>query len=144
MERDKMSRKVKREISSLSFSMNKLYNRVSTFRPSTFILSVAAMAFAVFLFGGGLYDIIVKPYPAVYYGGKFLFLYPQLSEQFIADSVVAMTLYALGIVGLVVMYQSTKYAHKPRQAYMMFLVGVILVFMAYTFLEATIQLKLSG
>lgn len=139
-----MSRKVKREISSLSFSMNKLYHRISTFRPSTFILSVAAMGFAVFLFGGGLYDIIVKPYPAVYYGGTFLFLYPQLSEQFIADSVVAMTLYALGIVGLVVMYQSTKYAYKPRQAYMMFLVGVILVFMAYIFLEATIQLKLSG
>jgi len=139
-----MSRKVKREISSLSFSMNKLYNRVSTFRPSTFILSVATMAFAVFLFGGGLYDIIMKPLPAVYYGGTFLFLYPQLSEQFIADSVVAMTLYALGIVGLVVMYQSTKCAYKPRQAYMMFLVGVILVFMAYVFLEATIQLKISG
>ncbi len=139
-----MSRKVKREISSLSFSMNKLYNRVSTFRPSAFILSVAAMAFAVFLFGGGLYDIIMKPLPAVYYGGTFLFLYPQLSEQFVADSVVAMTLYALGLVGLVVMYQSTKYAYKPRQAYMMFLVGVILVFMAYIFLEATIRLKLSG
>jgi len=139
-----MSRKVKREISSLSFSMNRFYRRISTLRPSTLIVSVGVMAFAVFMFGGGLYDIIMKPYPAVYYGGRFTLIYPQLSEQFMGDSLVAMTLYTLGIAGLIIMYQSTKYAYKPRQAYMTFLVGAILVFIAYIFLEATIQIKLSG
>jgi hypothetical protein len=124
--------------------MNKLYRRISTAKPSTLLISLLAMAVAVFLFGGGLYDIIMKPYPAVYYGGRFIFLFPQLSEQFISDSVVAMILYAFGIAGLVVMYQSTKYAYKPRQAYMMFLVGIVLVFLAYIFLEATIEIKIGG
>lgn len=139
-----MSRTVKKGITSMSYSINKLYRRISTIRPSTLIFSTIAVAFAVFLFSGGLYDIIMKPYPAVYYSGRFIFLYPQLSEQFISDSLVAMILYSLGIIGLIAMYQSTKYAYKPRQAYMTFLVGAILVFIAYIFLEATIQIKLSG
>lgn len=139
-----MSHKVKREISSMSFTMNKLYRRISNIRPSAMILSILAMAFAVFLFGGGLYDIIMKPYPAVYYGGRFIFLYPDLSMQFLSDSIEAMMLFTLGVVGLVAVYQSTKYAYKPRQAYMLFLVGVVLLFLTYILLEATVQLKISG
>ncbi|MFZ1038668.1 MAG: hypothetical protein WAN53_02155 [Candidatus Bathyarchaeia archaeon] len=139
-----MARATKKRISSLSFSLNRLYNRISTAKPSTLIVSTLAIAFAVFLFGGGLYDIAMKPLPAVYYGGRFIFLYPQLSEQFISDSMVATILYSFGIIGLIVMYQSTKYAYKPRQAYMMFIVGIILLLIAYIFLEATIQLKVRG
>lgn len=137
-----MSRKVKRKVSSFSYSINRFYRKVSTAKPSTLILSTIAIAAAVFLFGGGLYTIIMKPLPAVYYGGRFLFLYPQLSEQFVSDSIIAMILYSLGIIGAITLYQSTKYAYKPRQAYMMFLVGIVLLLIAYIFLEATIQIKL--
>jgi membrane protein CcdC involved in cytochrome C biogenesis len=143
-ETEKMSRKVKRGISSLSFSINKLYYRISTLKPSSLVIGVGVMAIAVFLFGGGLYDIIVKPLPSYISGGTFLFLYPQLGEQFLSDSVIAIILYTLGIVGVVVIYQSTKYAYKPRQAYMMFMVGAVLVFVAYIFIETAIRIKASG
>jgi len=139
-----MSRTVKKNISSLSFSLNRLYRTLTTARPSNLIIPFVAIGFAVFLFGGGLYDIIMKPLPAVYYGGRFLFLYPQLSEQFISDSIVAMTVYSLGIIGLLMIYQSTKYSYKPRQAYMMLMIGIVLLLLAYIFLEATIQIKLGG
>jgi hypothetical protein len=124
--------------------MNKLYHRISTLRLSSLLIAVIAVSAAIFLFGGGLYDLIVKPLPSFYSGGSFLFLYPSLGDQFISDSIIAITLYALGAVGLVIVYQSTKYAYKPRQAYMMFLVGVALLFIAYVFLETTISLKLAG
>jgi hypothetical protein len=137
-----MSRSVKRGISSLSFSMNRLYRAITTAKPSSFVVGVLAISVAVFFFGGGLYDLIMKPLPAVYYGGRFLFLYPQLTEQFISDSIVAMTIYALGIIGMIAVYQSTKYVYKPRQAYMMLIIGFALVFMAYIFLEETIRIKL--
>jgi hypothetical protein len=139
-----MSKSVKRSVSSLSFSASKLYKRIATAKPSSLIIPAAAIAFAIFLFGGGLYDIIMKPLPAVYYGGKFIFLYPQLSEQFLSDSIVATTLYSLGIAGLIAIYQSTKHVYKPRQAYLMLIVGIILVLVTYIFLETTIQLKLAG
>jgi hypothetical protein len=139
-----MSRRVKRGISSLSFQINKLYHRISTLRLSSLIIAVIAVSAAIFLFGGGLYDIIVKPLPSFYSGGSFLFLYPTLGDQFISDSIIAITLYSIGAIGLIIVYQSTKYAYKPRQAYMMFLIGVVLLFIAYIFLETTISLKLSG
>ena len=137
-----MSRKFKRQITSLSYSINKFYRKISTAKPSTLALSVMVIAVAIFLFGGGLYTIIMKPYPAIYSGGRFTFLYPRLSEQFGTESIVAPILYALGIIGLTVIYQSTKYAYKPRQAYMMFLVGISLLLIAYMFLEITIQMKI--
>jgi hypothetical protein len=139
-----MSKSVKKNVSNLSFSFNRIYRTLTNSRPSNLIIPIAAIGFAVFLFGGGLYDIIVQPLPAVYYGGRFLFLYPQLSEQFIGDSIVAMTVYALGIIGLLSVYQSTKYVYKPRQAYMMMIIGVVLLLLAYIFLEASIQIKISG
>jgi len=139
-----MQRKVKKRISSMPYSINRLYRKISTTKPSTLILSIIAIALSVFLLGGGLYNIIMRPYPAIYSGGRFLFLYPQLTDQFITDSMVATVLYSLGIVGLISMYQSTKYANKPRQAYMMLLVGVVLFLLAYIFLEVSIQIKLSG
>jgi hypothetical protein len=115
-----MPQTIKRRISSMSYSLSRLYRTILSIKPSNFILSVITIALAIFLFGGGVYDLIVQPYPAVYYGGRFVLVYPQLSEQFIADSMVAIILYAFGTIGLVMIYQSTKYAYKPRQAYMMF------------------------
>lgn len=137
-----MARSVKRGVSSLSFSMDRLYRAITTAKPSSFVVGILAISVAVFFFGGGLYDLIMKPLPAVYYGGRFLFLYPQLTEQFISDSIVAMTIYALGIIGMIAVYQSTKYVYKPRQAYMMLIIGFALVFMAYIFLEETMRIKL--
>jgi hypothetical protein len=139
-----MSRSVKRNLSSLSFSLTKLYRRISTAKPSNLIIPLAAIAIAVFLFGGGLYDIIVQPLPAVYYNGQFLILYPTLSEQFLGDSIVSTSLYSLGVAGLLAIYQSTKHVYRPRQAYIMLIVGVILVLIAYIFLETAIQIKLGG
>jgi len=140
-----MSRTFKKRISSMTYSFNKLYRKISTAKPSTFILSIIAISIAIFLFGGGLYSLIVRPYPA-YYSEEvgFLFLYPELGSQFVTDSIVATILYALGIVGLMALYQSTKYAYKPRQAYMMFLAGIVLIFLAYIFLEVTTQIKMQG
>ncbi|MEM3442239.1 MAG: hypothetical protein QXM86_00045 [Candidatus Bathyarchaeia archaeon] len=139
-----MAHKLKKQISSLSYSINRLYRTIATAKPSTLILSAIVIAIAVFLFGGGLYTMIMKPYPAVYYGGRFYFLYPELGAQFVTDSIVATILYSIGIIGLFAMYQSTKYAYKPRQAYMTFIVGFILLFLAYILLESSIQLKLGG
>ncbi len=140
-----MSRKASKGISSLSFSLSRFYRRISTAKPSTLILAIIALAITIFMLGGGLYDVVMKPLPSVYTQSRgFLFLYPQLSEQFISDSIIAATLYVLGVVGLLAIYQSTKYAYRPRQAYMTFLVGALLLFMAYVVLEATIQIKIAG
>ncbi|MCS7125249.1 MAG: hypothetical protein NZ932_07555 [Candidatus Bathyarchaeota archaeon] len=123
----------------MSYSFQKFYKQVSTIKPSNFALAAIVVAISVFLFGGGIYLIIVKPYPAIYYGGRFLFVDPQLSEQWVSDSIIAMILFAFGVIGLLLMYQSTKYAYNPRQAYLMLMIGVALFIIAYISVEAIIH-----
>jgi hypothetical protein len=142
MREQEMSKKVKRHVSSTSFSLSRLFSKISTAQPSSFVISIVVIAYALFLFGGGLYTIISSPIPAYYTGKGFLFLYPDLGQQFISDTVIAVMLYAIGFVGLLAVYQSTKYAYKPRQAYMMMVIGVTLLLLAYIFLEDAILIKL--
>jgi hypothetical protein len=134
-----LARRVKKTFTSLSFKLQKLYRRLSAAKPSNLVLALIVIAITIFLFGGGLYLIIVKPFPAVYYGGRFLFVYPQLSEQWVSDSIIAMTLFAFGVVGLLLIYQSTKYAYNPRQAYLVFLMGAALVLISYISIEAILH-----
>jgi hypothetical protein len=139
-----MSKKVKRRASSMSFSLSRWFSKISTTKPSSFIVSIIVISYAIFLFGGGLYTIISSPLPAFYTGKGFLFIYPELGSQFISDSVISVMLYAIGFAGLLTIYQSTKYAYKPRQAYMMMVIGVSLLLLAYIFLEDAIMIKLGG
>jgi hypothetical protein len=139
-----MSKKAKRRASSMSFSLSRWFSRLSTTKPSSLVISIIVIAYAIFLFGGGLYTIISSPLPAFYTGRGFIFLYPELGRQFIADTVISVMLYAIGFAGLLAIYQSTKYAYKPRQAYMMLVIGVALLLLAYIFLEDAILIKLGG
>jgi hypothetical protein len=139
-----MSKKIKKQTASTSFSLSRWLNRISTTRPSSFVISTIIIAYAIFLFGGGLYTIISSPIPAFFTGKSYIFIYPELGRQFISDSIIAVMLYAIGFAGLLTVYQSTKYAYKPRQAYMMLVVGVTLLLLAYIFLEDAIQIKIGS
>jgi len=144
MREKEVSKKVKKSASSMSFSLSRWFRRISTTKPSSFAITLIIIAFAIFLFSGGLYTVTSSPLPAFYTGKGFIFLYPDLGQQFISDSIIAIMLYAIGFVGLLAVYQSTKYAYKPRQAYMTLIIGVTLLLLAYIFLEDAIQIKLGS
>ncbi len=139
-----MARKAKRQASSISFGLSRWFRKLSTSKPSATTMSIAVIAFATFLFGGGLLTLIDQPPVAVYTGRQFYFLYPALEGQFVMDTVFSAMLYAIGLIGLLLIYRSTKSAFKPRQAYMGMIIGVTLVMLAYLFLEGSILTKLSG
>jgi hypothetical protein len=139
-----MSSKIKKSSSSVSFSLSRWFRKISTAAPSTLIITVVGLSYAMFIFGGGLFTLISHPLPSAYYNGKFYFLSPSISSQFISDTVVSVILYALGFLGLFIIYQSTKSAYKPRQAYMMLVIGVAFLLLAYIFLEGAISFKASG
>jgi hypothetical protein len=138
-----VSKKFKKRQSAPSLS-DRWFRRISTAKPSTFLVTIIVISYSIFLFGGGLLTIISHPLPSAYYGGKFYFLYPELSSQFISDTIISVMLYAIGFAGLLAIYQSTKYAYKPRQAYMMLVIGVTLLLIAYIFIEDAILIKTGG
>ncbi len=140
----RMSKQVKKSSSSVSFSLSRWFRRISTNAPSLTILTIVCLAYAIFIFGGGLFTLISKPLPSAYVNGIFYFLYPDISSQFISDTAISVILYALGFVGMIMMYQSTKNAYKPRQAYMMLVIGVTFILLSYAFLEGAISFKITG
>ncbi len=140
-----MAKKFKKQASSTSFSLSRWFEKISSINPSSFVISIVVIGYAVFLFGGGLFTIISSPLPSYYIEGSgFLFIYPELSQQFVSDTIIAVMLYAIGFAGLLTVYQSTKYAYKPRQAYMMLIIGITLLLLAYIFLEDAILIKTSS
>ena len=139
-----MSSKLKKNTSSLSFSLSRWFRRISTAAPSVLIITVVGLAYTVFILGGGLYTLITHPLPSAYVNGVFYFLYPSIGSQFISDTVISGILYAFGFFGLFAIYQSTKSAYKPRQAYMMLVIGVTFLLLSYIFLEGAISFKTNG
>jgi len=139
-----MSSKIKKRSSDVSFSLSRWFRRIQTTTPSTLIITIVGLAYSVFLFAGGLYTLITKPLPAYLSSSQIIFIYPGISGQFVSDTIIACILYALGFVGLFAIYQSTKSAYKPRQAYMLLIIGVTFLLLAYIFLEGAISFKSSS
>ena len=94
--------------------------------------------------GGGIYDIVERPLPiGVTRGGRVIAFYPYgINEQLLGESLLVMMLYGLGGVGLILTYQSTKFAYRPRQAYMLLLIGICLVMLSYIFIELSLRQKI--
>ncbi len=132
--------------SSVSFSLSKWFKKIVTTQPFALIVLVAFIGFALFLLGGGIFSVVTEGIPTSwYYGNKFYLLSPfGVGEQFIADTVISIMLYLMGFVGLLSIFQSTRNANKPRQAYMLLIVGISLVLLSYAFLESAISIKQSG
>jgi len=139
-----VSSKIKKRSSDVSFSLSRWFRRVSTTTPTALILTIVGVAYSVFLLAGGLYTLITKPIPAYVGQTQIIFLYPGISGQFVSDTIIAGILYAFGFAGLFAIYQSTKSAYKPRQAYMLLIVGVTFLLLSYILLEGSISYKTAG
>ena len=95
--------------------------------------------------GGGIYDIIERPLPiGITRGGRVITFYPYggINEQLLGESLLVIMLYGLGVGGLILTYQSTKFAYRPRQAYMLLLIGICLVMLSYIFIELSLRQKI--
>ncbi len=131
-----MSRKARKSASSLSYYFQKAYWKTVTAKPSTILLAALVLSVSVFLLGGGIYDIVEQPIVAFVSGGRIIPYYPQaLNEQLLGESVASMVLYSFGIVGLILIYRSTKYAYNPREALTTLLIGLALLVIAWMLIE---------
>ena len=132
-----MSKWFSKQISSFAFWLQKTYERILTAKPSLFVVGILAVALALFLLGGGIYDMMVENVPVAYFaaGGTLYVFYPSLNEQFLLESMLIMIFGAIGFAGFLIAYRSTKYAYNPRQAYRLFLVGCVLLLIGYILIE---------
>ena len=67
-----------------------------------------------------------------------------LGEQTLNESVLAGILYMLGLVGLYMLLRSTRYAYRPRNAYLMLILGTFTVLLVAFYANALMTQKIGG
>jgi len=128
----------------MGFTLRKTYRKLTTAKPSVFIIAAVIAGASIFFLGGGVYDILEKPLVAIPIGSTVLFFYPgTIQEQTILDSFFVMISYFFGLIGLLMVYQSTRYAYRPRQAFILLLIGAMFILIAYYNIENLIYAKLT-
>ena len=133
---------IKNRLSSLGFRLQRAIRKISTAKPSIFVVASVIVASTVFFLGGGVYNLLAAPLIAVPVGRQILFFYPySVHEQAVLESLLVMISYVMGFFGVFLIYQSTKYAYKPRQAYMLLISGVVFLLVAYIYIENLLWAK---
>ncbi len=108
--------------------------------------SIAVISIYIILFllqTGIVYLIYTKP-PAM--GGDSqgnpLFLYPSIHDAFIVESIVASIFIFLCSIGFVFLYQASKHVYNKKIAVRILAIGIVLILISYTALQAMISIKL--
>lgn len=117
--------------------------RLSILKPPLFIFIIALVTVTVFLLGGGVFDVVEKNVPTIVpgLGQQWTFVIRSLSGQTLTESVFSMIFYAIGIAGFYLVFRSTRYAYRRRQAWILLSVGLCMVIMAFIGCEMLLGLK---
>jgi uncharacterized membrane protein len=143
-----LSWKIKRSFSNLSYKFRALHLlRIKPIKPSMTAAVLAMTAFAIFILAGGIFDVLMNPLALLPKpgGGGWTFIYPGgVHMQTVNESLVSAFIYALGTLGLYILLRSTRSAYKPRQAYLLLIIGFIATFIAVYYSSSLLQEKVSG
>ena len=122
--------------------------RLRILKPPLFILIIALVMVTIFLLGGGVFDVVEKNVPTIVpspsssaSSQQWTFFVRYLSGQTLTESVYSMIFYAVGVAGFYLVFRSTRYAYRRRQAWILLSVGLCMVIMAFIGCEMLLTLK---
>jgi hypothetical protein len=138
-----LSFKVKKAWRGISYSMRISERFPKHIERVTKIIYGAIIGFSVFILAGGIYNLLEKPLALLPQGGGWTFIYRgSVHMQTLNESIVVAIVYVLGLSGLYVIFRSTKYAYRPRQAYILLLIGVIVTLISFLYINFLLQSKI--
>ena len=95
-------------------------------RSSWALLFIIVVGLATFFLAGGVYDLLEKPVSLLPRSGQqgYTFLYPGgIGGQTLNESILSAILYLVGLGGFYMLFRSTRFAYRPRNAYILLIVG---------------------
>jgi hypothetical protein len=108
-------------------------------------LFIIILAFSVFIFSGGVFAALEKPLALLPSSTGWTFIYRgNINVQTLSESLVSGLLYLIGVAGLYLLYRSIKMAYRPREAYIMLIIGFTITIISVYYLIALMQQKISG
>jgi hypothetical protein len=109
------------------------------------MLIFIVLAFVGFVLAGGIYDILEHPISLLpTSSGYSVLIKGTLGEQTLNESLIAAFLYLLGLAGLYMLLRSTRYAYRPRNAYMLLILGTLTTLLVVFYSSSLIAAKIGG
>ena len=120
--------------------------KVLRFPPVSFKLSSSLIAFlliaiAIFILGGGVYDIMDKPISVLPTPQNPIFYYSGMTDQTFNESLIFILFLTIGISGGYLAFRSTLHAYRPREAKMFLSIGVTMLILAFIGCEIMLAWK---
>ena len=141
----KLPWKLQRKFGNLGYSLRIFKGPSSRRKPSTTVLLILVLGIVVFILMGGIYDILEHPISLLPTPGGYKVLIPgTLGQQTINESLIAGFLYMLGFGGLYMLLRSTRYAYRPRNAYLLLIVGMLVVLLVVFYSNSLLTQKIGG
>lgn len=98
------------------------------YKPSWFVIFIVVIGLATFFLAGGIYDLLEKPVSLLPRASQegWTFIYPGgLGGQTLNESILSAILYLIGLSGLYMLFRSTRFAYRPRNAYILLIAGFV-------------------
>jgi hypothetical protein len=139
----KLPWKLQRTFGNLGYSLRIFRMPTGRRGPSTTIALIVVLAFVGFILAGGIYDLLVRPISLLPTPtGYSVLIQGTLGQQTLNESLIAGFLYMLGLVGLYMLLRSTRSAYRPRNAYLLLILGTITVLLVVFYSNALITQKI--
>ena len=137
--------KLRRAFGNLGYSLPIFRGPAARRKPSTTLLLILIVGFVAFILAGGIYDITQSPISLLpTTSGYSVLIKGTLGQQTLNESLIAAFLYMLGLGGLYMLLRSTRFAYRPRNAYLMLILGTLTVLLVVFYSNALITQKIGG
>lgn len=121
--------RIRRGLGNVAYGLRKVRAPgVGGLKGSWTILFIVAIGLATFFLAGGIYDLLEKPVSLLPRASQqgWTFIYPGgLGEQTLNESLLSGILYLIGLSGFYMLFRSTRFAYRPRNAYILLIVGFV-------------------
>ena len=142
----KLPWKLQRAFTNLGYSV-RIFRAPAARRmkPSTTLSLIIVLGFVGFILAGGIYDILERPISLLpTAGGYSPVIRGTLGQQTLNESLIAGFLYMLGLAGLYMLLRSTRFAYRPRNAYILLILGTLTVMIVVLYSNTLITSKIGG
>ena len=92
-------------------------------------IRIAAVAFCLFILGGGVYSVLLNPPSMVQYGMSMISIHYRSDEQTLNESIMALITNALMFLGFYLAQKGTEVAYDRSKANRYMIIGIGLTLM---------------
>lgn len=114
--------------------------------PNRSVMFAIALILVAYSLAGGAYDIVSKTTGKIAIGydtstdpATPIFFYSGLHDQFLLEGIIGFSIILMGLIGFLFIHQSTKHFYRPKYSYMLFAVGVGLLFFSFIAITMIIE-----